>query len=191
LGRGGQRLFILKEKNVVRVVTGGGFDAGDIDNLILESIKSYDKNQTHNGELKKEVDSIQVADTKHIDANGFSPVMLGKTFHLEANELEWNTIRFTQRNKEYYLVIGFADGSKEEHPIGMGNQYKISSEHVFGLPTAVRSFWDNNKLIVDYNELCRINFYRLTFYFNKDSIDFNIQDLTNKRNALIKGVAAK
>ena len=73
----------------------------------------------------------------------------------------------------------------------MYNQYKISNEHVFGLPIAIKSFWDNNKLFVDYNELCRINFYKFTFSFSENSVDFDFKDLTNKRNLLLKGTVIK
>jgi Beta-lactamase len=191
LGRGGQRLFVLKEKNIVIVTTGGGFDAGDIDDLVLESLKSYNKNETHIAELKNLVSTMQFPDTKSMDGGNFSSSMLNKTFHLEKNVLEWNAIRFEKRNKEYYLLLDFIDGSREEHPIGLGNRYKISAEHIFGIPIAVKSYWDNNKLVVDYNELCNINFYRLTFSFFGKSVVLNLQDLTNNRNALLKGIVTR
>jgi CubicO group peptidase (beta-lactamase class C family) len=192
LGRGGQRLFILKEKNIVIVTTGGGFDAGDIDNLVLESIKSYNKNETHSAELKNLISTMQFSDTKSIDGGDFSSSMLNKTFDLERNDLGWNAIRFEKRNnKEYYLILDFADGFKETNGIGIGNHYTISQEHVFSLPIAIKSFWDKDKLIVDYNELCRINFYRFTFRFFENSVAIDFQDLTNKRNELLNGVARK
>ena len=48
-------------------------------------------------------------------------------------------IQFERRKSDYYVVLGFIDSSKEEHPIGMNNQFKISDEHTFGLPMAVVS----------------------------------------------------
>jgi CubicO group peptidase (beta-lactamase class C family) len=191
VGRGGQRLFILREKNIVMVATGGGFDAGDLDNLVLASIKSYNKNETHTTELRNLIKTMQTSDTQRIYGNGFSSNMLNKTFQLEKNDLGLNTFRFEKRNKEYYLIFDFTDGSEEEHPIGTGNQYKISKERQFGLPIAVKSFWDHDKLIVDYNELCRINFYKLTFAFYENRVDLDFRDLTNKRNALLKGIVIK
>ena len=191
LGRGGQRLFIFRQKNIVIVATGGGFDAGDIDNLVLESIKSYTKNENHSAELKNVIKSIQTSNTKGIDENNFSSDILNKDFHLERNDLELNTIRFEQGNKDYYLILNYADGSREKHPMGIGNQYKISNEHQFGLPIALKSFWDNNNLIVDYNELCKINFYKFTFTFHQNSVDFDFHDVTNQRNILLKGIVIK
>ena len=191
LGRGGQRMFILKDKNIVVVTTGGGFNAGEMDNLVLESIKSYAKNDNHSAELKNIIKTLQSPDTKGITGNGFSYTMLNKNFQLEKNDLELNSIRFEKRHNAYYLLLGFADGAKEEHPVGTGNQYKISREHQFGLPIAVKSFWDKSQLVVDYNELSRINLYRLTFSFTDNSIAIDVRDITNKRNITLKGVAIK
>lgn len=191
MGRGGQRMFIFKEKNIVIVTTGGGFDAGDMDNLVMESISSYNKNETHSAELKSLLKTIRSPGKKSIAENGFSPAMLNKTFQFERNEFEFTTIRFEKRNKEYYIMLEFDDGGKDEHPMGMGDQYKISNEHVFGLPVAVKCSWHDNKLIVDYNELSRINLCKLTFNFYEDGVDLNFQDRTNKRNALLKGVVIK
>lgn len=191
MGRGGQRMFILQEKNIIIVTTGGGFDAGDMDDLVMGSIASYNKNETHSDELKKLLKTIQSPGEKSVVKNGFSPGMLNKTFHFERNDLEWNSVRFERRNMEYYIVIESGDGGKEEHPIGMDNQYKISNEHLFNLPVAVKGSWQGNKLIVDYNQLSRINFYKLTFDFYEDRIDLNWQDRTNKRNALLKGTVTK
>lgn len=191
LGRGGQRLFVLKDENAVVVTTGGGFNAGDLDDLVLESIESYKKNENHSAELKNLVKTIQAPDTKSIMGNKFSAGMLGKTFVLEENDEELNAIRFEQRNKNYYLIIDFEDNFREEHVIGTNNQYRISKERLFGLPVAIKSFWDNNKLIVDYNGLSRIDFCRFTISFYGDNIDFDFLDLTNKQHVLLKGVAKK
>jgi CubicO group peptidase (beta-lactamase class C family) len=191
LGRGGQRLFVLKDENVVIVTTGGGFNAGDIDDFVQESIESYNKNENHSSDLKNLIKSIQNPDTKSIRTNNFSSGMLGKSFVLEKNDVELTSIGFEKRNKDYYLIIQFEDSSREKHAIGIDNQYRISKEHLFGLPVAIKSFWDNNKLIVDYNGLSRINFYRFTITFYGDSIDFDYQDFTNKQHVTLKGNSKK
>jgi len=187
IGRGGQRLFIFRDRKIVIATTGGGFEAGDIDDLVLESIKSYNKNENHSTQLESVIKTIQSPDAKSTDEDNFSLSVLNKNFQFERNDLKLNTIRFEKRNKDYYIILDFTDGSKEEHPIGMGNQYKISNERVLGLPIALKGFWDDNKLIVYYNELCRINLYKFTFTFSDNSVDFDIQDQTNNWNVLLKG----
>jgi CubicO group peptidase (beta-lactamase class C family) len=193
IGRGGQRLFIFKDRKMIISTTGGGFDAGDIDNLALESIKSYHKNNYHGSQLERIVDSIQYPFTNNPDSitDTFPLNVLNKTFQFERNDLNLQSISFDQRNKDYYITIYFTDSSKEEHSIGMDNQYKISNERVLGLPIALKGFWDNDKLVIYYNELCRINLYKFIFKFYDNSVDFDIQDQTNNWNALLKGSIKK
>ena len=190
VGRGGQRLFIFKNRNIVIATTGGGFEAGDIDNLVLESIKSYENNKNYSTQLESLIKTIQFppfAESIGITKDNFSLSVLNKTFQLERNDLKLKAIRFEQRNKDYYIIIDFMNGCKEEHPIGTDNRYKISNECVLGLPIAIKGFWDNDKLVIYYNDFCRINLYKLTFTFTDKSVDLYIQDQTNNWNVLLKG----
>ena len=93
-------------------------------------------------------------------------------------------------SKDYYLILDIEDGGKQRLAMGMGNRYVISREHLFGLPVALRSYWEKDKLHVEYNGLSGINLYRFTFGFDNDSVDFKAGDITNKRNISLKARAA-
>jgi CubicO group peptidase (beta-lactamase class C family) len=84
MGRGGQRLFILREKKMVIVATGGGFDAGDIDDYALESIKTFNKNKNYNDQLQDQVKSVGSPGitSPAIIKNKFSLNELNKIFNL-------------------------------------------------------------------------------------------------------------
>ncbi|GAA0527871.1 serine hydrolase domain-containing protein [Chitinophaga japonensis] len=190
MGRGGQRMFVLKDKNVVIVTTGGGFDAGEMDNLVVNAIAAYQPGENHYAELLQRVKQIQLPDTGNSQENNFSAGMLNKTFQMENNDLEITAFRFEKGSKDYYLILDIEDGGKQKLAIGMGNRYVISHEHLFGLPVALRSFWKKEKLLVEYNSLSSINLYRFTFVFDNDSVDFRAEDITNKRNISLKASAA-
>ena len=64
---------------------------------------------------------------------------LNKTFQFEKTDMGLQNIQFERKKSDYYVVLGFIDSSKEEHPIGMNDQFKIFDEHTFGLPMAVVS----------------------------------------------------
>lgn len=193
VGRGGQRLFIFKDRNMVIATTGGGFEAGDIDNLVLESIKSYIKNENYHTRLDCMIKSLQSPEAIRniIIKDNFSLSVLNKDFQFERNSLKLNTVRFEQRNNDYYIILNFTDGSKEEHPIGMSDQYKISNEQALGLHIALKGFWDNNKLVIYYNELCKINLYNFIFTFSENNVDFDYHDQTNDLNLILKGSIKK
>jgi CubicO group peptidase (beta-lactamase class C family) len=189
MGRGGQRMFVLKDKNVVIVTTGGGFDAGEMDNLVENAIATLQPGKNHYAELQQRVKQIRLPDTGSSKENNFSAGMLNKTFQLEKNDLEITAFRFEKGSKDYYLILDLEDGGKQKLAMGMGNRYVISREHLFGLPVALRSYWQKEKLLVEYNSLCSINLYKFTFIFDNDSVDFKAMDITNKRNISLKASA--
>jgi CubicO group peptidase (beta-lactamase class C family) len=156
MGRGGQRLFILRDKKMVIVTTGGGFDAGDFDDYAVESIKTFTKNKNYHDQLQGQVKAVASQDiTSHDTVEHTFPLNeLNKTFQFNKNDLELKAIRFEQRNKDDYILLDFTDGPKEEHPIGMNDQYKISNEPTFGLPMAVKGRWINDTTLqINYNRL--------------------------------------
>ena len=182
MGRGGQRIFVLKDKNVIIVATGGGFDAGEMDNLVVNAMAAYTPNENHYAELQQQVKRIQLPDTGSSRQNNFTTAMLNKTFRLAKNDLEITAFRFEKGSRDYYLILDLEDGGKQKLAMGMNNRYVNSQEHLFGLPVALRSYWENDKLNVEYNSLSSINLYKFSFVFNSDSVDFKAVDITNKRN---------
>jgi CubicO group peptidase (beta-lactamase class C family) len=190
MGRGGQRMFVLKDKNVIIVTTGGGFDAGEMDNLVMNAMAAYTPNESHSAELQQQVKQIQLPDTGSSRQNNFTAAMLNKTFRLEKNDLEITAFRFEKGSKDYYLILDIEGGGKQRLALGMNNRYVIGQEHLFGLPVALRSYWENDKLHVEYNSLSSINLYKFTFVFNNDSVDFKAADITNKRNISLIARAA-
>ncbi|HEY8898043.1 MAG TPA: serine hydrolase [Niastella sp.] len=190
MGRGGQRMFVLKDKNVIIVATGGGFEAGEMDNLVVNAMAAYQPNENHYAELQQQVKQIQLPDTGSSHKNNFTAAMLNKTFRLEKNDLEITAFRFEKGSKDYYLILDLEDGGKQKLAMGMNNRYVISREHLFGLPVALRSYWEQNKLHVEYNSLCSINLYKFTFVFDNDSVDFKAEDFTNKRKVSLTAKTA-
>lgn len=191
MGRGGQRMFVLKDKNVIIVATGGGFDAGEMDNLLVNAMAAYEPKENHYAELQQQVKQLQLPDTGSSRHNNFSAGMLNKTFRLEKNDFEITAFRFEKGSKDYYLILDLEDGGKQILALGMNNRYVISREHLFGLPVALRSYWEHDKLHVEYNSLCSINLYKFTFVFDKDCVEFIGEDVTNKRKVALEASAAK
>jgi CubicO group peptidase (beta-lactamase class C family) len=192
VGRGGQRLFVFRNTKMVIATYGGGFEAGDLDNIALESIKTYNETENHYDELQLQVKAARLPDTTSakIFEDKFSSLWLNKTFQLNKNSLGLRSIRFEQRNKNDYLIVIFTDGSKEQHAIGMNNQYQISYEHTFGLPMAVKSRWiSDTTLEINYNRLCRIENYELRITFQGNSIELTITEPTKKINESLIGRA--
>jgi hypothetical protein len=160
---------------VIATYGGGGYDAGDLDNIVLEAIHAYHNGKNSDSLLQKEIRDVALPDTSTLKAEEFPGDELNRTFLLTDNDMGLKSMRFEKRETGYYIVLYFVDGSKDEHPIGMNNQYRISEEHSFGLPMAVKGRWANDTLKIDYNRLGRIEDYRFSIVFKKgNSMELNL-----------------
>ncbi|PWT76078.1 MAG: hypothetical protein C5B59_07350 [Bacteroidetes bacterium] len=191
VGRGGQRLFIFKKRNLVIATNGGGgYESGDIDNLALDAIQTYQKDKDNDSLLEQEIKNAALPDTSSKTMESFPVNELGKIFLLDKNDLGIQGIHFEKRRTGYYITLNSADSVKDDHPIGMNNQYKISNEHTFDLPMAVKGKWTNDTLYVDYNRLCRIEKYQFAITFKEGkSIELKVTETSKGINQTITGKA--
>ena len=189
-GRGGQRLFIFKNRNLVIATFGGGYEAGDIDNLVLDAIEKYQKDKNDSSLLQQEIKNAASPDTSIITTENFPANELNRTYRLDSNELGLKSMLFEKRKAGYYLILHYIDGSEDEHPMGMNNQYKVSSENTFGLPMAVKERWVNDTLYIDYNRLCRIEDYKFIITFKENNlIELKVMEVSKGINQTIAGKA--
>jgi CubicO group peptidase (beta-lactamase class C family) len=188
VGRGGQRLFIFKTRNLVIATDGGGgYDSGNIDDIFLQAIEKYDKNENNYALLQKAAKNASLPDTSTTTPATFPERELNRTFLLDNNEMGLRSIRFEKKITGYHMIVSFADSSVEDHPIGMNNQYKISKEHTFGLPMAIKGKWINDTLFVDYNRLCRIEDFKFAIVFKEnDTMEIRLTEASKNIKQVIR-----
>ena len=189
-GRGGQRLFIFKGRNMVIATYGGGggYDAGDIDNIVLDAIQAYRNGKNSDSLLQKEIRDVAKPDTSTLTAESFPDDDLNESFLLADNAMGLKGMRFEKRKNGYYILLDFVNGSEEEHPIGMNDRYRLSKDYEFGLPMAVKGKWANDTLEIHYNRLCRIEDYRFSIVFKEgNSVELRLIEPSNGINQTFAG----
>lgn len=189
IGRGGQRLFILKNSNmVVATLGGGGYDSGDLGGFALQAIQAYTKNENHYSILQQEIKNAGLPDSSMTTSDTFPLNKLNKDFLLDNNDMGLKKMRFEKRETGYYIILNLIDIPKEEHLIGMNNQYEISGESTFGLPTATKGRWINDTLYIDYNRVCRIEDYKFVITFKENNlIELKLTEASKGINQTILG----
>lgn len=194
IGRGGQRLVVYKKLKLVIVVTaGGGFDAGDVDNYVLESISKYKKDNDRSEELKILVNQFSQPAYSTSDSNDLIKYRKidNNEYYFEKNDFELISCGFRLKDQIPYIILNLTDGSREEQAIGLNGQFAYGKERVIQLPIAVKGQWINeNTLKVEYNELCRINRCFFTFTFEKDKIQMLIEE-DNEDDVILIGIKDK
>ena len=166
-GRGGQRITVVPGLNTVIVVTGGGFDANDVMPLIAKAFVSAGALRADtdgDGRLAATVARV-AAPPPCIAARslpGMTASLAGQMWFLPPNPLGVLSLSFSFPSaSEASVHFGFADGTGEDHAIGLDGSPRLSRNLQTGLPVAVSGKWSSDGFEFDYDEVSRINAYKL------------------------------
>lgn len=185
VGRGGQRITVLPELNLVAVMTGGGFEPGDVGALLTPAFKSdraLPANPAAAARLEVAVKEMARAPSgKPSDAMPTTAsAVSGQTFALDKNPIGLKEMSFVFKSKEAASVsISFEDGRREVRPIGLNGIPLITPKGRFGLPVAVKGFWqDERTFVLDYDEVGNINHFRFKVNFSENVVAIELSEAT-------------
>lgn len=171
VGRGGQRISVLPDKSVVVVMTGGGFEPGDIGRYLTRSIRSDSAlavdpaNQTRLATLLRQ---IGVAPARR--AAAATPQ---KAKHVSGRVYELGTsvpgirsfaVDFVDRDISV-LHLGLANDGELIQPLGMDGRYRLTTVDG-GALSAGRAKWvEDGRLRIEFNRLSLINRFKIDVEF--------------------------
>ena len=197
VGRGGQRITVLPELNIVAVETGGGFEPAEVGALLVQAIKS-DKALPENRAGVARLAAAVKAGTRPPEAKPIPPLpqmaakISGKIFVMEPNAIGLQEISLEFPRAEGLARLTFTDGRKEVRPIGLDGVPRISPGGRLGLPVAVKGWWQSDQtFVLDYDEVANINDYQLNFNFHENEITVEVSERTANVKMGFKGTAKR
>jgi CubicO group peptidase (beta-lactamase class C family) len=180
-GRGGQRISVTPEKNVVVVFTGGEFEPGDIGAFILRAIKSDQPLPESPSAAARLATAVENAATPPQPVSFTPPLartVSGKRYTLAKNPLDLKSFVLTfsgTGGAQLQLELGYR--SDPPRPIGLDGVPRVSSYGNFGLPVAVSGRWESySTFLVDYNEIGNINMYRFRLRFSGNDVEVELSE---------------
>jgi CubicO group peptidase (beta-lactamase class C family) len=193
-GRGGQRLSVVPSKNLVVVMTGGGFEPGDIGKLIVAALKSDQPLPENHAGLARLAAAV-IAVSKPPTPKSIAPLpeiartVSGKTYLVENNPVRLKTLSMTFTSQSDASVrLTFADNHTEIRPIGLDGVARLSPGGRFGLAVGLKGSWeDKNVFLLDYDEVANINHYLLRISFNGNRIAVGLLEKTMGLEAAFEG----
>lgn len=185
-GRGGQRISVSLSKNIVVVMTGGGFEPGDVGKFLLASIKSdhaaLPENRRAAGRLQSAIRLAEqppfIPATSLPKSVPLAQEISGKIYGVEKNP--WNlsefSIEFPDHNEAIFL-LKFADGHSEKRNVGLDGLPRISG--VGEERVSARGTFDGaNEFVISYDEIARIDSLELRLRFSHDTVLINLLERT-------------
>jgi len=209
IGRGGQRIFFVPDKNLVVVTTAGGGDRDErilrrlLPSFIVPAAKSDDP-------LRANPDGVAVLESKirqaAVDHAEPKPVprlpevalkVSGRTYVLDANPygLASASLVFQAGADGATITLSFSAPTGETSelilPIGLDDVYRIAPGRL-GMPAAAKGFWETDtSFVINLNEIGNINNWRITMTFEDDRVTVQMQENTGLASATFGGALIK
>jgi hypothetical protein len=206
VGRGGQRILVLPDKNMVVVITSGiGGDAGHtrLERLLrsfiipaAKSSKPLRPNPRGVALLELKIRQAALSRTQPRPAPPLPEMatkVSGKTYVLDANPygLVALSLTFPRQEEAVFGVSIVEDSLTLQLPVSLNNVYRIAPGR-FGLPAAAKGFWQtDNVFALDLDEIGNINRWRIRMTFREDTVTVVLNEATGLTSATLGGKAQK
>jgi CubicO group peptidase (beta-lactamase class C family) len=192
-GRGGQRIVVWPEKDLVVVITAGGIDLSELAPFLLSALKSeraLPESPDAYRRLQKSVrDAVKQPMPQPISSLPETALRIsGKTYRLAPNKLGLTafSLQFDMPNEaKFYIDLV---NHNFMMPVGLDGVYRFSADGPSNLPVALEGFWQtDNEFVLHYNEVARINDFRINITFEGKEALVQLDDPTDYFDQTIKG----
>jgi CubicO group peptidase (beta-lactamase class C family) len=183
-GRGGQRILVTPDKNLV-VVFVGSFDVSDVSHFITDAIKS-DRALPEDAEGKALLDAaiatvVRAPERRsHSALPALAAAVSGRAFSLEDNPLTLKALSLSfHSSDEATLRFEYRDGRVEQRAVGLDGVARVSPGGRFGLPVALVGAWQGDSVFTfDYDEVANINLYHYRLSFAGHELSVQVTEQT-------------
>lgn len=199
IGRGGQRILVVPDWDLIVVTTGGGSDFDEIEPLLVPTIVNLDHELPANpagmAQLEAALDTI---------AQPPSPLPVaplpekareisGKNFTFDPNPLEVEKIRleFNDSDEAILYLTVTENGQMPPWPIGLDGVYRLSPGDN-GFPLGLRGYWaDAQTFILEYDEIANNGNIMLRIHFEGDRVLMEGQEAAHELEVRFEGMQEK
>jgi CubicO group peptidase (beta-lactamase class C family) len=206
-GRGGQRIIVVPDKNMVVVFTGGdGSERAErkraklLKSYIIQSARSEEPlpaNPRSVSLLEFRTNQASQAPIEQRKPARILPktaeTISGKTYKLDTNQfglLSCSLVFEVQDEALFRLSLNPAITGMEklELPVGLDNVLRVSPGGRFGLPVAMKGFWEtDNTFVINFDEIGNINNFRISMTFKEDAVNVRMEEMTGLGGAEFGG----
>ena len=196
IGRGGQRLTIWPEKDVILVLTGGGFEPGELIPFLRASLSSDQPlppdPQAHAHLLELANAGAVAGPSTPSPLPSQAAIVSGREYLMKSNSMGLQSISLSfPGGNEARAKIVLAD-RELDLPIGLDGIYRLAASSPDGIAAGARGEWKAGRTFaLDVNLIGKINRYLLTMDFDKDSVHVEIIEATGVLRGETSGTAAR
>ena len=189
-GRGGQRLVVWPQEDLVVVMIGSGFDPGEVGAFIIEALAPGDSLSDDPEGHRRLKEQIMLAGKP----NRIGPVtplpekaneISLHRYVLEPNEVGLTEFRIDFANRDEATFTLTLDSPRSQEfgervsAVGLDGRYRITPSSRFGLPLAARGYWsDDHTFKLRYNEVANNHLYDIAIQFDGNRATLTLAEQT-------------
>ena len=200
-GRGGQRIFVLPDQDMVVVTTGGGGrdQYGVLEALLTSYILPAAESETPlpaNPEgvalLESKIQQVALAQAESEPIPPLPEIaqrVSGQTYVQDANPfgLQSLSLTFQEENGEALLSVTLPENQELDYLVGLDNVSRITPAK-FGIPAAAKGWWESdNVFVIHLDETGNIYRWRISATFEDDQVTVQMQDMTGIDDVTLVG----
>jgi CubicO group peptidase (beta-lactamase class C family) len=192
-GRGGQRILVWPEKDLLVVITAGGIDLSELAPLLLPTLKS-ERSLSESFDSYRRLrecvkDAARPPEPSPVSALPETALRIsGKTYRLSPNRLGLTSLSLqfgTSNEAKLYVDLG---SRNFKIPVGLDGVYRFSADGPSNLPVALKGLWQSdNRFVLHYNEVARINNFKINMTFEEEEVVIQLDDPTDYFDQTITG----
>jgi len=182
-GRGTQLITVVPEKDLIVVITGGGFESDEVAPFLVAALQSDQPLPENPAAYERLQENINAAaEPPEPEPVKSLPEMAkkidGKTYVLDSNPLDLQSLSLTfdEEKGEALFRLGLPENQTLEFLLGLDNVSRFSPGE-YGLPAAGKGSWESdNVFVADVDEVANVNHYKVTHTFQDDQVTILLQD---------------
>ncbi len=193
-GRGGQRISVISNKNLVIVMTGGGFEPGDIGNFVLRALRSdhaLPTNKAAETRLANELRAISAPEKATAFTLPAEAVRnSGRVYVLPDNRFRIKDFSVTfNHSAQATIRLGLITGETIVQPLGLDGVYRLKQD-AHGAYSAGKAKWPSDRrLEIELNMLSRIDRLKFEVEFTGDVAHITVSEPTEIGTVILDGIA--
>jgi CubicO group peptidase (beta-lactamase class C family) len=194
IGRGGQRIIVVPQWNLIIVTTGGGYDWSEIEALVGATLADMEQPLPANTEgvakLSAAVNAVVLAPTPQVVAPlpETAQAISGKTFVFETNPLNIETMSFVFNDSaEAALNIKISGSETASWPIALDGVYRFIAGQ-YDLPMGLRGTWvDDKTFTLEYDNIANNDHTFLQLHFEAERVVIEAHETDHELGTTVEG----
>jgi CubicO group peptidase (beta-lactamase class C family) len=183
MGRGGQRLSVWPEKDLVIVMLGGGYAPGELSPFLLRSLVSdtaLPPNPDGNKRLRTLVErATQPPLAKQFSASTCANAAMTRRFTVAQNPMDLRSFKLSFPSPDSAHLDMRVGSLALSLPVGLDGAYRYSQTTIEGLPPAAKGEWRNDcTFSLELNLVGKIDTYQMDMTFVGTSAKVRISERT-------------